>query len=210
MFEKMCKEISLVEVLMVKYQAGNKEYSSYLENELQLFDVFYEQVTEEIPEVMAAIKEKEAAEAAMEVSAGGDWIVGLSYPSLADKPDLIFTDTCTGFSFRFFGQTFDRHYSGGLEWECNAMDTDFVFGTGYGDGWLNELRTIGEQIIAGKQGQGRDIDGTVVRFVTAWEYHSWQDSYNKEFDSEWNLLGEVDLSHLEIVANIGGNCLAIK
>lgn len=58
---------------------------------------------------------------------------------------------------------------------------------------MNELKILGQGLLEDKKAMNHpNKDSKIVRFVTLWSYNSWQDSYNKEFDSEWYLLGLVN------------------
>lgn len=94
----------------------------------------------------------------------------------------------TTFNFSFMGQhAGDFGYANGLEWEVANIGTAEVF-----EGWEKDLEEIGSSIIQNYEKRGRDFGRKFVRFITLWTYDGYQDSYNGEFDSEWDLVGVVD------------------
>lgn len=117
----MSEEISFVEVLMIHYEPGDKEYQDYLEHEIHCFLGNWVECSKEIPEVVKARQQREQNEEKAMKEGQSVW----SATTLSYEPDTLITKPLTAFQFNFFGQDFDREYASGLEWEVREMDTDY-------------------------------------------------------------------------------------
>src|SRR5690606_32151987 len=137
---------------------------------------------QDIQEVIEARTANEKAEEEAKAKGMRAWLVD----SLGRDPDFLIKKPFVAFSFRCFGQNFDPEHSSGLDYEIRAMDTDYVF-KGYQDQLEKIARDLQERYKVRRL--RNDFDEKVVRFVTLWNYRAWQDSYHKEWDSEWELLG---------------------
>lgn len=107
----MSEEISFVEVLMIHYEPGDKEYQDFFENEVHCFLGYWEECSEEIPEVVAARQQREQDEEKATKEGRSVW----GATTLSYEPDTLIIKPLTAFRFNFFGQDFDREYSSGLE-----------------------------------------------------------------------------------------------
>lgn len=117
-------------------------------------------------------------------------------PNPTNYLDVIVTQDFYGFVFTFVGESFDDIYAGGLHWEYG----EGLQGETFSD-WEADLIKYAEvkfEDYKKKQELLRNpnYDVNFVRFVTAWEWTSYEDSYNHEFESEWNLLGLVNLDDI--------------
>ena len=110
-----------------------------------------------------------------------------------------------GLSFEFVGQLFDGQELG-LSIECANTGVREVF-----EKWADELRAIGNQLLDEEiarimlEDYGRNpskVNGEMpkqVTFLTAWTYtvtvsRDWE---SNECDTDWKLLGRVDLSNIQ-------------
>lgn len=66
---------------------------------------------------------------------------------------------------------------------------------------LEELKEMGQAILADKKAMGHPKAKNVVRFVTLWSWRSYEDTYNHEWDSEWELLGLVEPKKVHLMLN---------
>jgi hypothetical protein len=110
-----------------------------------------------------------------------------------------------GMCFGFIGQLFEGQESG-LHWESKDGCTEEVFG-----GWADELKTIGDELLdaeidrlrtkASRNDMWESVsdDGVPreVTFLTAWRYNAGRSYYDGEYESDWALLGRLDLSKIE-------------
>lgn len=94
-----------------------------------------------------------------------------------------------GLRFGFTGQFFEGQ-RGGLECECESGGADEVFGD-----WADDLKAIGDKLLDGEI-EGRRGEPHEVTFLTAWSYSCGTD-WDGEFDSEYELLGLIDLSRVK-------------
>lgn len=178
-------EISFVEVVVRFHEPGDKLYWEHFDDqELLTFVIGLDEYGEDIQEVIEAREKNEQIEKEAKVQGRNSW---LTDPKGWD-PDFLVTQPFTSFEFRCFGQNFDCAYSSGLEFEIHSMDKDHVFSDWHKD-LENTARELQEKFKSRRM--RKDWDGKTVRFVTLWSYHSWEDSYNHEWDSEWELLGLV-------------------
>lgn len=181
-------EYSFVEVVMQTYEPGDRVWSSVLED-YNLIDADLQDVTEEIPEVIAAKAENKSREAAALSEGNMTWLIN----SKAYEADLIVTQPFTVWEFNCFGQNFAEGTSSGIEHEIQQMDLNYVF-----KAYLEELKQIGQQLIKADRKHPRNnlrpvgYDYKFVRFVTLWSYRSYEDTYTHEWDSEWALEGFVE------------------
>lgn len=179
-------EFSFVEVVVRFFEPGNKECKD-LFDELELFDLNLDEYGEDIQEVVEAKaqtrKNREEAEKSGKgwwdvLSGGHDW-----------EEDFLVSKPFCGFEFRCFSQNFDPYYSSGLASEIESVGTDWVF-----KGWKDELEKMAHGLVEDSKMKFDlipSLNGRTVRFITLWKYMAWQDSYNKEWDSEYELLGLV-------------------
>lgn len=161
-------EVSLVEVVMFKFKKDDKEDAYFLDNEFDLSYPHWEDCVNDIPE------DKQEA-------------------NPFDRNDIIFTQDCYCFAFRFFGQTFDYSYASGLDFEFTEGYLGEMF-----EGWEEDFIKYGEQLIGLQQEKQKDLlerdaNYKMTRFITVWEYTAFQDSYSGEFEAEWDLLGLLEM-----------------
>jgi hypothetical protein len=166
-------EISFVEVVCHFYEPGDKEFKDFFETELELFDINIDEYGKNIIEVVEA-KSRDKG-----------------FDLKGYEPDFLITKSFVGFKFSYFGQNFDACYSSGLAYEEHNMGPSYVF-KNYKDELEEMARNLFDKFKIRKLQD--NWNGNVVRFVTLWSYLSWQDSYYKEWDSEWELLGLVEPS----------------
>lgn len=182
------EEYSFVEIVIQTYEPGDVAWSSYLNEHSELFDADLDEVTEQIPEVIAAQQENNANELVALAAGKRSWLVN----SKAYEADLRVLKPFKAYGFRCFGQGFLEGTASGIDHEIQQMDAEYVF-----QSFLPELDKIGQQVIESAKVKMQGLraeyqpDYKTVRFVTLWSYTSWQDSYSKEFDSSWELIGVV-------------------
>jgi hypothetical protein len=165
----MSSNICLVEVLMLKKCKDDKFWLDDLINEFHVFDCDY---FFQLSENNNTKQEKPR--------------IRFSFR----KPDIQFTKDVNLFQFQFFGQNLDGEYANGLDFERGHIGYDIF------DGWENDLAGLGDWVLANYQEKGIRTEN-LVRFVTIWIYNSWQDSYYGEFESEWDLVGLLNIEKLQ-------------
>ena len=112
--------------------------------------------------------------------------------------DIVFIQDCCGFNFTFIGQNFDSSYHSGAHWEyCEGYQEEFF------EGAIEDLIKWGELRLKEHNEKMKFMQNryetNFVRFITAWEWTSYEDSYYHEFKTDWNLLGLVDLDNIKKV-----------
>lgn len=112
--------------------------------------------------------------------------------------DIVFTQECYCFQFRFIGQSNDPHYSGGLEWIAHELWSEDVFGD-----WVKDFIQMFNEVMNEYKTIGIETYTNSAKFVTIWEYKSYQDYYG-EYDDEWELLGRINMNRLKEIL-IGGD-----
>lgn len=92
----------------------------------------------------------------------------------------------------------DPTYSCGLGWEVDVAGRDYVFGLNYNQevptGYYRDLADMMFEKI------GDEHDGCHI--LTLWRYNSWKkpDTWWGEYNSEWELIGQIKSEHLALVA----------
>lgn len=104
-----------------------------------------------------------------------------------------------GLRFEFTGQFFDGQQNA-LWYECDAAGQDEVF-----EKWADELKAIGDKLLDDEIERRRtdfyyrnanEPTPREVTFLTAWNYTCSAD-YEGEVDSDWELIGLIDLSRIK-------------
>lgn len=129
------------------------------------------------------------------------------WPPAHDHPETAYLDLPEdwyGLHFGYVGQFCEGQQSA-LEYECENDSAAYVF-----EDWAEALRAIGDKILdaeyerlceATRRNHGiwessYPEEPKEVTFLTAWEYRCGRD-YDGEWDSEWDLLGLIDLSKIK-------------
>lgn len=165
---------SLVSISAKRYKKGDKESSEFLDNEVQFSYPEWENIT-------ASLEEGDHGQ--------------LEERDYSDKPDLIFTeDIICIIDVIPFGQSFDLGCSSAVEWELDYIGMDFF------EGFHEQLAQIAQELFKEHDEKietfFRDkTPSNEVQFITVWEHYSHQDYYG-EWDSDWDLLGVLDLKEV--------------
>lgn len=98
-----------------------------------------------------------------------------------------------GFCFKPIGQDFGYEFCSPLDFEISVMTASDVF-----ERWVQDFIKVGCFLIEDAKAKGISLKEDTCRFVTVWSYESCQDTYYQEWDSEWDLLGVLDLQTLSL------------
>jgi hypothetical protein len=100
-----------------------------------------------------------------------------------------FFETGYGFDFRFFGNSNNGDWSGGIEWNVDGM------------GLEDAMRPHLESILKLFDFDDKDVP-TRLKWVTVWKYESYHTPSSpygpEEYDCDWWVLGLLDIGRNEI------------
>lgn len=169
-------ETSLVSFVVKRYKKGDEENSEFLSNEVIFSFPLWENICK------YTINELERTENP-----------GFRY----SEKDVIFEEDCYCFhEAQPFGQSFDSQWCSGIDYEIDYIGME-VF-----EGFEEQLTEIAKQLLKEHEEKielfAKDnAPSNEVQFVTVWYYTSYHDTYWDEFDTEWDLLGVLDMQKVK-------------
>jgi len=179
---------SLVEVTAIKIKAGEKF----------CFDEFEDCLMQKCLEDMSVPLQEEKESL---LDNYHDLIVQAHSPL---DPDSVATEDNYIFKFRVIS---DQVISG-LEATLDEMGPVDIF-----DGYEDEFTKIAENLMMPTEAKYEKIKGfepvmelitqaqeeqQMVKFITAWDFHSWRDDWSGEYDCVWDFLGVVNINKIEV------------